>query len=158
MEFIIFLSKLDKEIIELVRKANYSIEENSPICLTNKKYIGFHNKEEKLIVICTENAKKATNFRRKQLLNKNDNHKTELYIKKALRHEATHMIQSCNNNKIIGNIEDIKNRLNKNKINKTKAINSSMIRYGSNLNREVEAYLMEEKPHKVIKAIKKYCL
>ena len=155
MEFIIFLSKIDKEIIELVRKANYSIEENSPICLTNKKYIGFHNKEEKLIVICTENAKKATNFRRKQLLNKNDNHKTEIYLKKALRHEATHMIQSCNNNKIIGNIEDIKKRLNKNKI---KALKLSMKISGSNLNREIEAYLMEDRPRKVIKAIKKYCL
>ena len=155
MEFLIFLSKIDKEIIELVRKANYSIEENSPICLTNKKYIGFHNKEEKLIVICTENAKKATNFRRKQLLNKNDNHKTEIYLKKALRHEATHMIQSCNNNKIIGNIEDIKKRLNKNKI---KALKLSMKISGSNLNREFEAYLMEDKPRKVIKAIKKYCL
>ena len=155
MEFIIFLSKLDKEIIELVRKANYSLAENSPICLTNKKYIGFHNKAQKLIIICTENAKKITNFRKKQLLNKNDNHKTKLYIKKALRHEATHMVQSCNNNKIIGNIENIKKRLNKNKI---KALKSSMMISGSNLNREFEAYLMEDKPRKVIKAIKKYCL
>ena len=155
MEFIIFLSKLDKEIIELVRRANYSIEENSAICSINKNYIGFHNKEEKLIIICTENAKKITNFRVKQLLNKNDNHKTKLYIKKALRHEATHMIQSCNNNKIIGNIEDIKKRLNKNKI---KALKLSMRISGSNLNREYEAYLMEDKPRKVIKAIKKYCL
>mgnify|MGYP006058785949 CR=1 FL=1 len=30
MEFIIFLSKVDKEIIELIKKANYSIEENAP--------------------------------------------------------------------------------------------------------------------------------
>ena len=155
MEFIIFLGKLDKEIIELVRKANYSIVENSAICLNNKKYIGFHNKTQKLIVICTENAKKITNFRKKQLLNKNDNHKTKLYIKKALRHEATHMIQACNNNKIIGNIENIKKRLNKNKI---KALKLSMKISGSNLNREIEAYLMEERPRKVIKAIKKYCL
>ncbi len=155
MEFIIFLSKLDKEIIELVRKANYSIEENHPICLTNKKYIGFHNKSENLIVICTDNAKKITNYKSKKLLNKNNNHKTEIYIKKALRHEATHMIQSCNDNKIIGNIEDIKKRLNKNKI---KALKLSMKISGSNLNREIEAYLMEERPRKVIKAIKKYCL
>ena len=155
MEFILFISKIDKEIIELVRKANYSIKENHPICLTNKKYIGFHNKSENIIIICTDNAKKITNFRRKQLLNKSGNHKTELYIKKALRHEATHMIQSCNNNKIIGNIEEIKKKLNKNKI---KAIKSSMMISGSNLNREFEAYLMEDKPHKVIKAIKRYCL
>tara|TARA_Y100001978_G_scaffold167483_1_gene155596 strand:- start:72 stop:539 length:468 start_codon:yes stop_codon:yes gene_type:complete len=155
MELIIFLNKLDKEIVELVGKANYSIEENSPICLTNNNYMGFHNSSEKLIVICTENAKKITNFKEKKLLNKNDNHKTKLYIKKALRHEATHMIQSCNNNKIIGNIEDIKKRLNKNKI---KALKSSMLISGSKLNKEFEAYLMEDKPRKVIKAIKKYCL
>ena len=155
MEFIIFLSKLDKEIIELVKVANYSIEENSLICLRNKKYIGFHNRSEKLIVICTENAKKTTNFGRNQSLYKNDNHKTEIYIRKALRHEATHMIQSCNNNKIIGNIEDIKKRLNKNKI---KALKLSMKLSGSNLNREFEAYIMEDKPRKVLKAIKKYCL
>ena len=157
MEFIIFLSKLDKEIIELVREANYSIEENSPICKNNKKYMGFHNKIEKLIVICTENAKETTNFRGKQLLknNNNNNHRTKLYIQKALRHEATHLIQSCNNNKTIGNIEDIKKRLNKNKI---KSLKSSMMISGSDLNREFEAYLMEDKPRKVIKAIKKYCL
>ena len=65
------------------------------------------------------------------------------------------MIQSCNNNKIIGNIEEIKKKLNKNKI---KALKSSMMISGSNLNREFEAYLMEDKPHKVIKAIKRYCL
>ena len=155
MEFIIFLSKLDKEIIELVKKASYSIVENSPICLINKNYIGFHNRAERLIVICTENAKKITNFREKELLNNNDNQKTKLYIKKALRHEATHMVQSCNNNKIIGKIENIKKKVNKNKL---KAIKSSMKISGSNLNRELEAYRMEDKPRKVIKAIKKYCL
>ena len=155
MEFIIFLSKLDKEIVDLVKKASYSIKENSSICLINKNYIGFHNRAERLIVIFTENSKKITNFREKKLLNNNDNQKTKLYIKKALRHEATHMAQSCNNNKIIGNIENIKKRLNKNKI---KAIKLSMKISGSNFNRELEAYRMQDKPRKVIKAIKKYCL
>ena len=37
MEFIIFLNKLDKDILELIKKANYSIEENSALCLINKK-------------------------------------------------------------------------------------------------------------------------
>ena len=154
MEFIIFLSKLDKEIIELVRKANYSIEENSLICSTNKNYIGFHNREEKLIVICTENTKKITNYRKKKLLNNNDNHKTELYIMKALRHEATHMIQACNGDRIIGDINEIKKKINK---NKEKAIKSS-VKISGNLEKELEAYMMEDKPRKVKKAIIKYCL
>ena len=38
MEFILFLSKLDKEILNLLMKANYIVEENK-------------------IIICTENAK-----------------------------------------------------------------------------------------------------
>ncbi len=36
MEFIIFLSKLDKEILELLVKANYLVEENKIECLINK--------------------------------------------------------------------------------------------------------------------------
>ena len=154
MEFIIFLSKLDKDIFELIKKANYSIEENSALCLIDKKYIGFHKKLEKKIVICTENAKKITNFTNKPTSNNRDNHKTKLYIRRALRHEAMHMVQSCNGDKIIGDINEIKKKINK---NKEKAINSS-VSISGNLERELEAYLMEDKPRKVREAIIKYCL
>ena len=154
MEFIIFLNKLDKDIFELIKKANYSIEENSPLCLIDKKYIGFHKKREKKIVICTENAKTVTNFRNKLTSINKDNHKTKLYIRRALRHEATHMVQSCNGDKIIGDIEEIKKKINK---NKEKAIKSS-VRISGNLEKEMEAYMMEDKPRKVKKAIIKYCL
>jgi len=51
MEFIIFLSKIDREIIDLIKKNNYSIEENAPLCLIDKKFIGFHKKIEKKKVI-----------------------------------------------------------------------------------------------------------
>ena len=154
MEFIIFLSKLDKDIFELIKKANYSIEENSALCLIDKKYIGFHKKLEKKIVICTENAKKITNFTNKPTSNNRDNHKTKLYIRRALRHEAMHMVQSCNGDKIIGDINEIKKKINK---NKEKAINSS-VRISGNLEKEMEAYMMEDKPRKVKKAIVSYCL
>ena len=154
MEFFIFLSKLDKDIFELIKKANYSIEENSALCLIDKKYIGFHKKLEKKIVICTENAKKITNFTNKLTSNNRDNHKTKLYIRRALRHEAMHMVQSCNGDKIIGDINEIKKKINK---NKEKAINSS-VRISGNLEKEMEAYMMEDKPRKVKKAIIKYCL
>ena len=63
MEFIIFLSKLDKEILELLVKANYIVEENKIECLINKEIKGLHNFIENKIVICTENAKRKTNFK-----------------------------------------------------------------------------------------------
>ena len=154
MEFILFLNKLDKDILELIKKANYSIEENSALCLIDKRYIGFHKKREKTIVICTENAKDITNFRDKKISKNNDNHKTKLFIRRALRHEATHMIQSCNGGKVIGDINQIRKKINK---NKEKAINSS-VRISGNLERELEAYIMEDKPRKVREAIIKYCL
>ena len=154
MEFIIFLNKLDIEIIELIKKVNYSITENSPLCLIDKKYVGFHQRAERRIVICTENAKQITNFRENQISNNNDNHKTKLYIRRGLRHEATHMIQSCNNDKIIGDLERIKKRLNRNKEN---AIRLSM-KLSNNLEKELEAYAMEDRPREVKKAIQKYCL
>ena len=47
MEFIIFLSKLDKEILDLLIKANYEVEENKIQCLLNKEIKGLHNFVEK---------------------------------------------------------------------------------------------------------------
>ena len=101
MEFIIFLSKLDTEILDLLKKANYAVEENKVECLLNKNIKGLHNFEENKIIICTENAKRKTNYRKMKKQQNKDNFKTERAIRKALRHEATHAIQKCNNNKII---------------------------------------------------------
>ena len=153
MEFIIFLSKIDKEIIELIKKANYSIEENAPICLIDKRFIGFHKKTEKRIIICTNNAKKITNYRKIKKHN-NDNYKTKLYIRRGLRHEATHMAQSCNSGKLTGIIKNLDQKIHRNKLN---ALNSS-VKISGNLEKEIEAYVMEDKPRKVKKAIEKYCL
>jgi len=58
MEFIIFLSKLDKEILDLLIKANYIVEENKIECLLNKEIKGLHNFEENKIIICTEMQKR----------------------------------------------------------------------------------------------------
>jgi len=154
MEFIIFLNKIDKEIFQLIRKVNYSIDENSALCLMDKKYVGFHKRREKKIIICTENVKNITNFKNKPISNRKDNHKTKLYIRRALRHEATHMVQSCNGDNIIGDINEIKKKINK---TKEKAIKSS-VRVSGNLEKELEAYMMEDKPRKVKKAIIRYCL
>ena len=155
MEFIIFLSKVDKEILNLLIKANYKVEENKIECLINKEIKGLHNFEENKIIICTENAKRKTNYRNiKRELNKN-NFKTELAIRKALRHEATHAVQKCNNNKTVGDIKELEDRLHP---TKKRALEFSTSNFSGTYAKEVEAYVLEDKPKKVKNLVKKYCL
>ena len=151
MEFILFLSKIDKEIIELINKSNHSIEENTALCLIDKKFVGFFKKREKRIVICTKNAKKLGGYMEDK---RYDNHKTNIYIRRALRHEATHLVQSCNNNKPIGIIKNIQDRIHEGKL---KALNSS-VQLTGNYEKELEAYVLEDKPRKVKEILKSYCL
>ena len=155
MEFIIFLSRLDREILDLLIKANYKVEENKIECLLNKEIKGLHNFEENKIIICTENAKRKTNYRNIKRYPNKDNYKTELAIKKALRHEATHAIQKCNNNKTVEDIKDLEDKLHP---SKRKALNFSTSNFSGTYAKEVEAYILEDKPKKVKKLIKKYCL
>ena len=115
MEFILFLSKLDKDILNLLMKANYIVEENKIECLLNKEIKGLHNFKENKIIICTENAKRKTNYRKIKKHQNAKNFKTELVIRKALRHEATHAIQKCNNNRIVGDIKNLEAKLHQSK-------------------------------------------
>jgi len=151
MEFILFLSKIDKEIIELIYKSNHSIEENTALCLIDKKFVGFYKSKEKTIVICTKNAKKLGRYKEGSSY---DNHKTNLYIRRALRHEATHLVQSCNKNKPTGEIKNIHDRIH---LGKLKALKSS-VGISGNYYKELEAYVMEDKPKKVKEILKSYCL
>ena len=151
MEFMLFLSKIDKEIIELIYKSNHSIEENTALCLLDKKFVGFYKRKEKAIVICTKNAKKLGGYRKDK---RYDNHKTTIYIRRALRHEATHLAQSCNKDKITGEIKNLEDKIHARKL---KALNSSL-QISGNYKKELEAYVMEDKPRKVKEIIKSYCL
>jgi len=155
MEFIIFLSKLDQEILNLLIKANYVVEENKIECLLNKEIKGLHNFVENKIIICTEYAKRKTNYRSKKKQPNKDNFKTVIAIRKALRHEATHAIQKCNNNKIVGDIKNLEGKLHK---SKKKALDFSISNFSGTYAKEVEAYILEDKPKKVKEMIKKYCL
>ena len=155
MEFIMFLSKLDKEILDLLIKANYTVEENRKECLLNKEIKGLHNLAENKIIICTENAKQKTNYRYIRNYSDRENFKTERAIRRALRHEATHVIQKCNNNKTIKDIKDLEKKINK---NKKKAIAFSISKFAGSYPKEIEAYFMEDRAREVKKMIKKYCL
>ena len=155
MEFIIFLSKLDKEILELVMKANYIVEENKIECLLNREIKGLHKLKENKIIICTENAKLKTNYKLIKSQPNKSNIKTERAIRKALRHEVTHAIQKCNDNQILGDIEKLESKLHP---SKRKALEFSTSKFAGKYEKEVEAYILEDKPRKVKKLLKNYCL
>ena len=155
MEFIIFLSKLDKEILDLLIKANYVVEENHIEWLLNEEIKGLHNFVDNKIIICTENAKRKTNYRNEKQKPNKDNFKTKLAIRKALRHEATHAIQKCNDNKIVGDIKILEVKLHQ---SKRKALEFSTSNFSGTYAKEVEAYILEDKPKDVKKMIAKYCL
>ena len=155
MEFILFLTAKEKEILDLIYKAGFSVEENTPLCLLGKQYVGFLKKRQQTVVICTQNAKDINGFAIPKISRNNKDNRTALSIRKALRHEATHVAQDCNNSKLL-------NVLNKNsKIHpwyKENAIISSTKIGQIEKEREAEAYYMEDRPNKVISALKKYCL
>ena len=93
MELIEFLDKAEVEIIRLVENAGYRIEENTHLCSISENYVGFLNKIEKEIIICTSNAKKREGYTLLRKKNKDIFDRTALHIKKALRHEAVHVAQ-----------------------------------------------------------------
>jgi len=152
MEFLDFLDRTEIEIIKLVEQAGYKIAENTSLCLVSNNYVGFLNKKEKVLIICTNNAKKKEGY---TILRKKDQDtfgRTALHIKKALRHEAVHVAQECNNGNLL-NIEK-KFSMSPSKINALK----ESIKISGEAEKEIQAYILENKPKLVEKELKKYCL
>ena len=152
MEFIEFLDKIEIEIIRMVEQAGYSIEENTSLCLLSEKYAGFLKKREKTIVICTNNAKKKKAYTILSKRNDDTFERTATLIKKALRHEATHVAQECND----GNILDINKKLSINP-KKIEALKGSRKISGEE-EKEMQAYILEDKVKSLKKELKRYCL
>ena len=152
MEFIEFLDRIEVEIIKIVEKAGYKIAEDRKLCFLSENYVGFLNKRKKEIIICTSNAKKREGYTILRKKDKNTYDRTALHIKKALRHEAVHVAQECND----GNLLKIDSRLSMNS-SKIKALNRS-IRVSGEEEKERQAYILEDKPKLVEKELRKYCL
>ncbi len=151
MEFLLFLNSYEKEILALVQKANYQVEENTPLCLLDKKFFGFLKKRQKRIVICTKNAMDYGGYNFIRYKKPEDAFKTGLMIRRALRHEAIHVAQECNNGNLV-NSERLK--LSPYKLDALKASAKLTGEY----DKEYEAYSMEDKPRAIISALKRYCL
>ena len=152
MEFVEYLDKVEVEIMHIVEQAGYSIEENTPLCLISNKYVGFLKKKQKIIVICTENAKKIEGYTILKKGKVDIFERTGIHLKKAIRHEAVHVAQECNNGKLI----EIKKTLSMNPA-KLKALKGS-IKISGEEAKERQAYILEDKPRLVKKELKKYCL
>ena len=152
MEFIEFLDQVEIEIIRMVEKAGYSIEENKPLCLLGRNYVGFFKKRQKTIVICTENAMKKEGYTLQNKRDVNRFERTAKHIKKALRHEAVHVAQECNGGKLI----DINKNLSMNPA-KNEALRGSK-KISGDEEKERQAYILEDKPKLLKKELKKYCL
>ena len=152
MEFIDFLDRKEIEILRIVDKAGYKIEENTALCLKSKNYVGFLIKKKKKIIICTDNAKNRENYRINDIRREFTFERTALHIKKAIRHEAVHVAQECNK----GNLLNIDRKLSMNP-SKIKALNGS-IRISGEEEKERQAYILEDKPRLVKNELLKYCL
>ena len=152
MEFIEFLDKEEIEIIRMVEKAGYSTDENTSLCLLSDKYAGFLKKIDKTIVICTDNAKRRAGYTIIKKSNYEIFERTARHIKKALRHEAVHVAQECNN----GNLLSIKKKLLLGPA-KIEALRGS-IKISGEEEKEKQAYILEDKPELITKELEKYCL
>ena len=120
-----------------------------------KRYVGFTRKRQRAVVICTQNIKDTNGYSLPKVGRDKDSDATAISIRKALRHEATHVAQDCNNSKLLGVINTEK------KLHswyKKTAIKGSTSIGNIKREREVEAYYMEDRPKKVIAALKKFCL
>ena len=156
LEFLLFLHAQEKEILELIQKANYTVEENTPLCLINEKFFGFLKKRPKVVIICTENAKEygGYNFMKNTNSNSETSFKTGLMIRRALRHESVHIAQECNNGNLIQPNKSKQIRINSTKLNALKA----SVDLVGNEEKEYEAYAMEDQPRRIIKALKEFCI
>ena len=152
MEFIEFLDQEEIEIIRMVEQAGYTTEENTSLCLISEKYAGFLKKREKKIIICTENAKKREGYISIRNNNNEIFERTARHIKKALRHEAVHVAQECNNGKPL----DIKKKLSIRPA-KIEALKGSKKISGEE-EKEKQAYILEDKPNLLKNELEKYCL
>ena len=152
MDFLAFLDKNEIEILRLIEKAGYSAQENSPLCDIGKDYVGFLNKKLKRVIICTNNARQREGYKKRMLKSTEKFDKISIHIKKAVRHEAVHIAQECKN----GNLLNLKTtlKLNPSKLNALKG----STKISGEIEKEKEAYILEDKPKLVIKELKRYCL
>ncbi len=153
LEFLVFLNVHEKKILELIKQANYEVEENTPLCLIGDEFFGFLKKPQKRVVICTENAKKYGGYNFANSPKSGSAFQTGLMIRRALRHEAVHIAQECNNGEAMNIVKKENIKISPHKLKALKGSTSLTGDYEG----EYEAYTLEDRPRKIISLLKEFC-
>jgi hypothetical protein len=141
MDFLLFLTPINKGIVQDLVKAKFRMTENAAICKKNEKYYGFLVKTKELIV-CTENILKQTDNPR-------------YWINQTVTHEAVHAAQHCKGRVPLG-IGRSNMPLPFGKLNYLIS-STTMTTHKYGFDMEHEAYFLEDNPHKVRAYIRKFC-
>jgi hypothetical protein len=140
MIFPYYLTPEGTEILQLIVKAHFKIQENISWC-SNKGYAGAIIRDSKTFFICTKNIFKEDN--------------PNSFLNETVYHEAVHAAQICKGMKPIGiPIDEMPLSSNKmENINKSIALTKDK----STRRLEHEAYWLEDKPKETIKYLRKFC-
>lgn len=140
MEFLLYLTQDSKQVLDLMRKAQFKVSENTGRC-QDKDIFGFADADRRLVV-CTANIKQS-------------GLDVVFYANETLMHESVHAAQQCRGGPF-WLAKDVM-PLPWNKLNDVRR----SVRVSGNHGRnqfEHEAYWMEDKPNEVKYVIKKYCM
>lgn len=137
MDFLPYLNPQSSEILDLVRRAGYSIRENAGLC-RNVNVFGFVNGARRF-VICTRNIKRS-------------GYEPGHYISEAIYHEAAHVAQYCKGGPFWISRDQMPLPLHK-----LKDVDRSIAIASGSLRAEHEAYWMEDKPNEVKYVLRKFC-
>ena len=140
MLFPYYLTVEAKQIVELIAKAQFKVQENISWC-ADGNYAGAVIRENKTFFICTKNILKGGNANQ--------------YLNETVYHEAVHVVQACKGMKPIG-IPLSQMPLPPNKMRDIdRSISLTKKKWMRQM--EHEAYWLEDKPKKTIYYLKKFC-
>ena len=140
MLFPYYLTAEGKQIVELIAKAHFQVQENISWC-ADGNYAGAVIKENKTFFICTKNILNGGNANQ--------------YLNETVYHEAVHVVQACKGMKPIG-IPLSQMPLPSRKIRDIdRSISLTKKKWMRQM--EHEAYWLEDKPKKTIHYLKKFC-
>ena len=142
MDFLVFLTPVNKEIINDLIKAKFQIQENVSLCAIDQRYFGFLHKKKQLIV-CTTN-----------IITGEDNPRA--WINQTVTHEAVHAVQNCKGGPLGYKKENMPLPIFKLKYLIASSSISGKIEQ-DRFQKEHEAYYLEDSPNKVHSLIKKFC-
>jgi hypothetical protein len=140
MQFPYYLTSEGKQLVELIAKAKFKVQENISWC-ADGRYAGGVIKENKTFFICTKSILKGPN--------------ANSYLNETVYHEAVHVVHECKGMQPIGI------PLNQMPLSQSKMRDIdrsiSLTKKKSMQRMEHEAYWLEDKPKETIKYLRKFC-